>query len=111
MENHESYDALDAYWYVGLVGDVTVTGACGYLSGDVCGVYSVATPVEFRGRGYAATVTQRQPTTCSISTRREWCCRRAGLASACTNGSVSASTTTTSGTAAANLPGGKEGDR
>lgn len=57
MDHHESYDAPDAYWHLGLDRDGPVTGACGYLCGDVGGVYSVATPVEFRGRGYAAAVT------------------------------------------------------
>lgn len=57
MEHHESYDAPDAFWHLGLDGDTPVTGACGYLSGHVGGVYSVATPVESRGRGYAAAVT------------------------------------------------------
>lgn len=57
MRRHQSYGAADTYWHVGLDGDEPVTTACGYLSGDVGGIYSVATPVEFRGRGYAAAVT------------------------------------------------------
>lgn len=57
MDYHESYDAPDAFWHLGLDGDTPVTGACGYLCGNVGGVYSVATPVESRGRGYGAAVT------------------------------------------------------
>lgn len=53
----QSYSAPDSYWHVAFDGDVPVSVACGYLSGTTGGMYSVATPAEFRGRGYAATVT------------------------------------------------------
>jgi ribosomal protein S18 acetylase RimI-like enzyme len=57
MARHGSYDAPDTYWHLGFDGDAAVSAACGYLSGDVGGIYSVATPPEWRGRGFAAAVT------------------------------------------------------
>jgi ribosomal protein S18 acetylase RimI-like enzyme len=53
----ESYSAADSYWHVAFEGDVPVSAACGYLSGSTGGIYSVATPAEFRGRGFAASIT------------------------------------------------------
>jgi ribosomal protein S18 acetylase RimI-like enzyme len=53
----ESYSAADSYWHIAFDGDVPVSAACGYLRGTTGGIYSVATPAEFRGRGFAAAVT------------------------------------------------------
>ncbi len=53
----ESYLAADSYWHLAFDGDVPVSAACGFLNGTTGGIYSVATPAEFRGRGFAAAVT------------------------------------------------------
>jgi ribosomal protein S18 acetylase RimI-like enzyme len=53
----QSYEAPGSTWLIGYENDVAVTGACGFLHGTTAGIYSVATPQEFRGRGFAAVVT------------------------------------------------------
>lgn len=45
--------------YVGLVDGVPVTTAIGMRGGDYVGIFDVATPTMFRGRGYGAAVTAR----------------------------------------------------
>ena len=45
--------------YVGLVDGVPVTTAIGVRGGDYIGIFDVATPAAFRGRGYGAAVTAR----------------------------------------------------
>ncbi len=57
MAHQQGYSAAGTYWHIGFDGDVPVTAACGYLSGETGGIYSVATPPEFRGRGFAAMIT------------------------------------------------------
>jgi predicted GNAT family acetyltransferase len=57
MARQQSYSATNTFWHIAFDGDVPVSAACGYRSGETGGIYSVATPVEFRGRGFAATVT------------------------------------------------------
>ena len=57
MAHQQGYSAPDTYWHIGFDGQVPVSAACGYLSGETGGIYSVATPAEFRGRGFAAMVT------------------------------------------------------
>jgi ribosomal protein S18 acetylase RimI-like enzyme len=57
MAHHQSYSATDTYWHIASEHDMPVSVACGYVNGDVGGIYSVATPAEFRGRGFAAAVT------------------------------------------------------
>lgn len=58
MAHQQSYRASDSFWHIGFDGDVPVCAACGYRTGDTGGIYSVATPPEFRGRGLAAEVTR-----------------------------------------------------
>jgi ribosomal protein S18 acetylase RimI-like enzyme len=53
----QSYSAADSRWVIGYLNDVPVTAACGFMHGTTGGIYSVATPTEFRGHGYAAAVT------------------------------------------------------
>jgi ribosomal protein S18 acetylase RimI-like enzyme len=57
MAIQQSYSAENSYWHIAFDGDIPVSAACGYLSGDTGGIYSVATPAEFRGRGFAAAIT------------------------------------------------------
>lgn len=45
--------------YVGLVDGVPVTTAIGVRGGDYVGIFDVATPAAYRGRGYGAAVTAR----------------------------------------------------
>jgi ribosomal protein S18 acetylase RimI-like enzyme len=53
----QGYSAADTFWHIAFDGDTPVSAACGHLSGETGGIYSVATPAEFRGRGFAAMVT------------------------------------------------------
>jgi ribosomal protein S18 acetylase RimI-like enzyme len=62
MAHRQSYRADNSYWYIAFDGDVAVSAACGYLSGSTGGIYCVATPKEFRGRGYAAGATSMATT-------------------------------------------------
>lgn len=57
MQHQQSCLAPDSWWYVAFDGDVPVSTACAFRTGDTGGIYSVATPAEFRGRGAAAAVT------------------------------------------------------
>ena len=58
MAHQQGYSAPDTYWHIAFDGDSPVSAACGYLSeAETGGIYSVATPAEFRGRGFAAMVT------------------------------------------------------
>ncbi len=57
MARQQSCRAPDSWWHVAFDGDVPVSAACGFRTGDTGGIYSVATPPEFRGRGFAAAVT------------------------------------------------------
>jgi ribosomal protein S18 acetylase RimI-like enzyme len=57
MSRQQSCHASNSCWYVAFDGDVPVSTACGFRTGDTGGIYSVATPPEFRGRGFAAAVT------------------------------------------------------
>lgn len=57
MATQQSYQAPNSYWHLAFDGGVPVSAACGFRTGDIGGVYSVATPPEFRGRGFAAAVT------------------------------------------------------
>jgi ribosomal protein S18 acetylase RimI-like enzyme len=57
MAHQQSYSAPDSYWHIAFDGGVAVSAACGYLTGETGGIYSVATPSEFRGHGFAAMVT------------------------------------------------------
>jgi GNAT superfamily N-acetyltransferase len=45
--------------YLGESGDQPVTTGVGYTAGEFVGIFSVATPEQFRGRGYGAAVTSR----------------------------------------------------
>jgi ribosomal protein S18 acetylase RimI-like enzyme len=57
MSHQGSCLAPDSYWHIAFDGDVPVSAACGFRTGDTGGIYSVATPPELRGRGFAAAVT------------------------------------------------------
>lgn len=57
LAHQQGYSAPGTSWHIAFDRDVPVSAACGYLGGETGGIYSVATPPEFRGRGYAATVT------------------------------------------------------
>jgi ribosomal protein S18 acetylase RimI-like enzyme len=57
MARQQGYRAPDSFWHIAFDGDVPVSAACGFQTGDTGGVYSVATPPEFRARGFAAAVT------------------------------------------------------
>jgi ribosomal protein S18 acetylase RimI-like enzyme len=57
LAHQQGYSAPNTYWYIAFDGEVPVSAACGYLHGETGGIYSVATPGEFRGRGFAAMVT------------------------------------------------------
>jgi ribosomal protein S18 acetylase RimI-like enzyme len=57
MAHQQGYSAPGTSWYIAFDGDVAVSAACGFLSGETGGIYSVATPPEFRGHGFAATAT------------------------------------------------------
>ncbi len=57
LAHQQGYSAPGTSWYIAFDGDVAVSAACGFLSGETGGIYSVATPSESRGRGFAATVT------------------------------------------------------
>jgi ribosomal protein S18 acetylase RimI-like enzyme len=57
MAHQQGYSAADTFWHIAFEDDVPVSAACGYRSDDTGGIYSVATPTEFRGRGLAAMVT------------------------------------------------------
>jgi N-acetylglutamate synthase len=46
-------------WYVGRLEGEIVSTALGFTSDHVTGVFNVATPPEFRGRGYGAALTSR----------------------------------------------------
>lgn len=57
MTHHDSYRAPETHWHVAFDGDVPVSTACGFRTGTTGGIYSVATPPEHRGHGYAAAIT------------------------------------------------------
>lgn len=57
MAHQRSYAAPESWWFVGFDDDVPVSAACGFRTGETGGIYSVATPPELRGRGFAAAVT------------------------------------------------------
>jgi ribosomal protein S18 acetylase RimI-like enzyme len=57
MAHQQGFNADDLYWHIAFDGNVPVSAACGCISGETGGIYSVATPPEFRGRGFAAMVT------------------------------------------------------
>jgi ribosomal protein S18 acetylase RimI-like enzyme len=57
MARQQVYSAPDSFWHIAFDGDVPVSAACGFRTGDTGGIYSVATPPEFRGRGFGAAVT------------------------------------------------------
>ncbi|HEX3806681.1 MAG TPA: GNAT family N-acetyltransferase [Gaiellaceae bacterium] len=48
-----------AAWYVGRRDDAIVSTAVGFTVGNATGIYNVATPPEYRGRGYGAALTAR----------------------------------------------------
>ena len=50
--------ALDGLeYYLARLGNADVSTAIGYTLDDTVGIFNVATPPEFRGRGYGATIT------------------------------------------------------
>ena len=50
--------ALDGLeYYLARLGNADVSTAIGYSIDDTAGIFNVATPPEFRGRGYGATIT------------------------------------------------------
>jgi ribosomal protein S18 acetylase RimI-like enzyme len=57
LAHQQGYSAGGTSWYIAYDGEVPVSAACGFLAGETGGIYSVATPPEFRGRGFAASVT------------------------------------------------------
>lgn len=57
MGTQQSYQAPNSYWHIAFESGVPVSAACGFLTGDTGGIYSVATPPECRRRGFAAAVT------------------------------------------------------
>ena len=57
MSHRQSYRAPDSFWHVAFADDLPISVACGFKTGDIGGIYSVATPPEFRGRGFAAAAT------------------------------------------------------
>jgi ribosomal protein S18 acetylase RimI-like enzyme len=58
LAHQQSYRAPGSFWHLAFDGDVPVSAACGFQTGDTGGIYSVATPPEFRGQGFAAAVTR-----------------------------------------------------
>lgn len=57
MATQQSYLAPNSYWHIAFDDEVPVSAACGFRTGDIGGVYSVATPPEYRGHGFAAAAT------------------------------------------------------
>ena len=96
MTHQQSYSAPDSFWHIAFDGDVPVSAACGFRTGDTGGIYSVATPPEFRGQGSPRPSRASQPTTSSIWESHKSCFRRANSATGSTNDSGSRPTTTSS---------------
>jgi ribosomal protein S18 acetylase RimI-like enzyme len=57
MSHQENYQAENSYWHIAFDGNEPVSVACGFRTAETGGIYYVATPPEFRGRGYGAAVT------------------------------------------------------
>lgn len=57
QQHHDSYNAPGSTWAIVFDGDEPVSVAAGFLSSASGGVYYVATPPEFRGRGFGAHAT------------------------------------------------------
>jgi ribosomal protein S18 acetylase RimI-like enzyme len=57
LQAQHGYDAPGATWVIVYEGSHAVGVACGYKFGETGGVYYVATPPAFRGRGVAAVAT------------------------------------------------------
>jgi ribosomal protein S18 acetylase RimI-like enzyme len=57
LQAKHGYDAPGTTWAIVYDGSHAVGVACGYKFGETGGVYYVATPPEFRGRGVAAVAT------------------------------------------------------